>query len=178
VTLARRRLVMAALIVIGVPALAAGQEAASAESAGARGAPGQSPQRQALEKMVRQRWQQVVRDRLQLNDAQAARLAETTRHFSKERTQLNQEERGIRQEMRGQLTGAAPADDHRLAMLLDSLLDIQRQRLEIVRSEQHELALFMTPLQRVRYLALQEQLRKRMEEIRQGRAAEDVTTRP
>jgi hypothetical protein len=47
-----------------------------------------------------------------------------------------------------------------------------------VRSEQHELALFMTPLQRVRYLALQEQLRKRMEEIRQGRAAEDGTTRP
>jgi inactivated superfamily I helicase len=168
---------MVALVAVGVPALARAQEAAPAESAGARGG-AVSPQRQALEKMVRQRWQQVVRDRLQLTEPQAARLAETNRHFSKERTQLNQAERAIRGEMRGQLTGAAPADDHRLAMLLDSLLDIQRQRLEIVRSEQHELALFMTPLQRVRYLALQEQLRKRMEEIRQGRAAEDGATRP
>ena len=69
--------------------------------------------------------------------------------------------------MRGQLTGVATADDNRLAVLIDSLLDIQRQRLEIVQAEQRELAMFLTPLQRVRYLALQEQLRQRVEALHQ-----------
>jgi hypothetical protein len=96
-----------------------------------------------------------------------SRLQETNRHFSAQRQQLNQAERGIRTEMRGQLSGVTTADDKRLAVLIDSLLDIQRQRLEIVRGEQRELSLFMTPLQRVRYLALQEQLRQRVEALRQ-----------
>lgn len=123
--------------------------------------------RRALEQMVRQRWMQVVQQRLQLTDDQVARLKETTRHFSAERGQLNKAEHGVRAEMRDQLTGATTADDKRLSVLLDSLLDIQRQRLEIVRAEQQELKQFMTPLQRVRYLALQEQLRQRIESLRQ-----------
>jgi hypothetical protein len=123
--------------------------------------------RRALEQMVRQRWMQVVQQRLQLTDDQVARLKETTRHFSAERGQLNKAEHGVRTEMRDQLTGATTADDKRLSVLLDSLLDIQRQRLEIVRAEQQELKQFMTPLQRVRYLALQEQLRQRIEALRQ-----------
>jgi periplasmic protein CpxP/Spy len=126
-----------------------------------------SDRRRTLEQMVRQRWMTVVQNRLQLTDAQMDRLKETNRHFSKQRGQLNQAEHGVRQEMRGQLTGTATADDKRLAVLIDSLLDLQRQRLEIVREEQHELSLFMTPLQRVRYLALQEQLRQRIEALRQ-----------
>jgi periplasmic protein CpxP/Spy len=129
--------------------------------------------RRVLEQMVRDRWMQVVRERLQLNDDQVARLKETNRHFSNERGQLNKAERAVRGEMRDQLTGATTADDKRLSVLIDSLLDIQRQRLEIVREEQQELKQFMTPLQRVRYLALQEQLRQRIEALRQraGRGA-------
>ena len=175
-----RRVGIAALVAAGLIAVRPPQAhaqapgrapAAAADSSAEAGEPGATPQRQALERMLRQRWQQVVQQRLNLTDAQMDRLKETNRHYSKERNQLNQAERAIRQEMRGQLTGAAPADDHRLATLIDSLLDIQRQRLEIVRNEQHELALFMTPLQRVRYLALQEQLRQRMDAIRQRRGA-------
>jgi protein CpxP len=127
--------------------------------------------RQRLLQQVRQRWMAVVQARLQLNDAQMARLKETNRHFSAQRGQLNQAERGVRQEMRDQLSGAETADDKRLSVLIDSLLDIQRQRLDIIREEQHELAEFMTPLQRVRYLALQEQLRQRIEALRQRAGA-------
>jgi hypothetical protein len=125
------------------------------------------PARGRLEQMVRARWMVVVRNRLGLTDAQAARLVESNRHFQAQRQQLNIGERGIRAEMRAQLTGGAQADDRRMAVLLDSLLDLQRQRLEVVRAEQRELSLFLTPTQRVRYLALQEQLRQRMEELRQ-----------
>lgn len=128
-------------------------------------------QRQALAKQIRQRWQEVVRNRLGLNDVQMRQLQETTRHFNTQRQTLNQEERAIRSEMRDQVTGVTPPDDKHLAALIDSILDLQRQRLELTRNEQRELSLFLSPLQRVKYLALQEQLRQQMERLRQAALA-------
>jgi hypothetical protein len=130
-----------------------------------------NPQRRMLQQQIRQRWQQVVRNRLGLNDTQMRQLQETTRHFNAQRQTLNQEERGIRSEMRDQVTGVTPADDKQLAALIDSILDLQRQRLELTRNEQRELSLFLTPLQRVKYLALQEQLRQQMDKLRQANLA-------
>jgi hypothetical protein len=139
----------------------------------AQGAP-QPPQdsnRQELAKAIRQRWQQVVRDRLGLNEVQMRQLQETTRHFNAQRQTLNQEEKAIRSEMRDQVTGVTPTDDKHLAAMIDTVLDLQRQRLELTRNEQRELSLFLSPLQRVKYLALQEQLRLQMERLRQGALA-------
>ena len=135
-------------------------------------------QRQDLAQAIRKRWQQIVHDRLGLNDLQTRQLQETTRHFNAQRQTLNQEERAIRTEMRDQVTGAAPADDKHLAAMIDTVLDLQRQRLELTRNEQRELSLFLTPLQRVKYLALQEQLHQQIERLRQsalagGKAPED-----
>ena len=130
-----------------------------------------SPQRKALMNQIRQRWLQVVHDRLGLNDVQMRQLQETTRHFNAQRQTLNQEERAIRTEMRDQVTGVTPADDKHLAAMIDTVLDLQRQRLELTRNEQRELSLFLTPLQRVKYLALQEQLRQQMERLRQSALA-------
>jgi hypothetical protein len=127
-----------------------------------------TPQRRELIQRLRQRWQEVVRNRLGLTDVQVRQLQETTRHYNAQRMTLNQQERQIRREMRDQVTGAAPEDDKHLAALIDSILDIQRLRLELVRNEQRELSLFLTPLQRVKYLALQEQLRQQVERLRQG----------
>jgi hypothetical protein len=128
-------------------------------------------QRQALAKQIRQRWQEVVRNRLGLNDVQMRQLQETTRHFNVQRQTLNQEERAIRSEMRDQVTGVTPTDDKHLAAMIDTVLDLQRQRLELTRNEQRELSLFLSPLQRVKYLALQEQLRQQMERLRQAALA-------
>ncbi len=128
-------------------------------------------QRQALAKQIRQRWKDVVRDRLGLNDVQMRQLQETTRHFNAQRQTLNQEERAIRGEMRDQVTGVTPTDDKHLAAMIDTVLDLQRQRLELTRNEQRELSLFLSPLQRVKYLALQEQLRQQMERLRQAALA-------
>jgi hypothetical protein len=125
--------------------------------------------RPLLERAIRQRWIAVVRNRLALTDAQVDRLLETNRHFSAQRQALNHDERGIRQEVRAQLTGAVPADDKRLATLIDSLLDIQRQRVVVTQAEQKELATYLSPVQRVKLLALQEQLRTRLEQIRAAR---------
>ena len=149
--------------------------ASGARGASAQGATPQdsTPQRQELAKRIRAQWQKVVRDRLGLNDVQMRQLQETTRHFNAQRQTLNQEERAIRSAMRDQVVGTVPVDDKHLAAMIDTVLDLQRQRLELTRNEQRELSLFLTPLQRVKYLALQEQLRQQMERLRQAALAGD-----
>lgn len=72
-----------------------------------------------------------------------------------------------------------PPDDATVAAAIDRLLDLQARRLALVRDEQKELAAFLTPTQRARFLGLQEragqaaqQLRMRRELQRRGGMAE------
>jgi hypothetical protein len=155
-------------LVCALAFMAGGANGAAAQGAVPRDS---TPQRQELAKRIRQQWQKVVHDRLGLNDVQMRQLQETTRHFNAQRQTLNQEERAIRTEMRDQVIGTVPVDDKHLAAMIDTVLDLQRQRLELTRNEQRELSLFLTPLQRVKYLALQEQLRQQMERLRQAALA-------
>jgi hypothetical protein len=61
-------------------------------------------------------------------------------------------------------SGAQPNQQH-VSELLDASLRLQKQRIAIVEAEQKELARFMTPVQRARYIALQQQFRRRAQEL-------------
>jgi hypothetical protein len=52
---------------------------------------------------------------------------------------------------------------------LDDLLALQRQRLELVGAEQQELSRFLTPVQRARFLALQERALRAAQRARMQR---------
>jgi len=52
---------------------------------------------------------------------------------------------------------------------LSDLFRIQRTRIDLAEQEQRDLAKFMQPAQRAGYLALQEQLRRRVEQMRRRR---------
>ena len=58
-----------------------------------------------------------------------------------------------------------------MAAALDRVLQLQRQRLDLMADEQKDLAGFLTPVQRAKYAALQEQIRRRVENARRQRAA-------
>ena len=126
-------------------------------------------QRPQLEQQVRERIARVVQDRLALSDAQMQKLQATNRKFEERRRTLFEGERGARRDLRAQLEDEQRADPKRVSQLLDQLLDYQDQRLALVREEQRELATYLTPVQRAKYLALQDQLRRRMEEMRDER---------
>ncbi len=128
-----------------------------------------APRRQLLEQRVRQRFEQIVRQRLQLTDEQVQRLRQTNQRFSVERRRLTDHEREMRGEIRRELQPGVAANQDHVAALTDSLFTIQRQRLDAAQAEQKELAGYLTPVQRVRYYGLQEQLRRRLELIRQRR---------
>ena len=144
---------------------------AASALAQARGrAPGaQGRQRAQLEDQLRQRMGAMVKQQLQLTDAQANRLQSTNQRIDAKRRPLVQRERQLRGSLRQQLARGANADESAVAAALDELLTVHRRRMELVEAEQRELAGFLSPVQRARYLALQENWRRRIEE----RLAED-----
>ena len=132
-----------------------------------RSGPDSSPaRRQALEQRVRQRMAAVVKERLGLSDDQMRRLGEVNRDIEGQRRLLNQQERDLRVGLRAELIRGDSASQDRVARFVDQLIDVQRRRIDLLSREQRELAAFMTPVQRAQYLAIQDQLRRRMEEMR------------
>jgi hypothetical protein len=125
-----------------------------------------APQRAELEQRLRQRIAQVVRRRLELNDDQMARLATVNQQLDKQRMALVGEERQARVALRTEMQAGNSANQQKVATLLDQLLQLQRRRLDLVENEQRELAKFLTPVQRAKYFGLQNEIRKRMQELR------------
>lgn len=126
-------------------------------------------ERALLEQRVRERLAQVVRARVGLDDEQMRRLGATNERYEQRRRDLLARERRARMELRAEIGAGDRADQRHVAQLLDQLIDVQRQRISLVEEEQRELSAFMTPVQRAKYLAVQERVRRSMEEMRRER---------
>ncbi len=157
----RLRVVLAAalLAVTTLPLLAAAQA----------GPPGGGPppgERDSLEARVRARMGQMLRNQLGLTDAQVRQLQATNRRFEGQRRTLLQQEREVRVGLRAAIESG---DSTRVSAMLDRMFALQRQRLDLTEAEQKELATFLTPVQRAQLFGLEEQLRRRMAEMREDR---------
>ncbi|MFL5617658.1 MAG: hypothetical protein ACJ79A_04600 [Gemmatimonadaceae bacterium] len=128
-----------------------------------------APRRQQLEARLRQGLWRITKNRVGLTDEQMTKLAEASRPFDAQRRQLATQEREERLAMRREILAGPSADQQRIATALDHVLDLQRRRAQLQIDEQRALAPFMSPLQRAKYAALQEQLRRRAENLRRQR---------
>jgi len=128
-------------------------------------APLKTPARQKLEERLRTGMARV-QNRVGLSDEQMSQLARANRQFDARRKELNQAERAQRVELRAQLLAGQGANQDRIATALDQMLKLQRDRIDLQIEEQRELSAFMSPMQRARYAALQEQIRRRLQGVR------------
>jgi Spy/CpxP family protein refolding chaperone len=153
---------------IGLSSVAGAQRRGAAEARPEAGtnAPGR---RQQMERQLRQRLWQVTKTQVGLTDAQMTKLGETTQRFDARRRTINQQERAERVALRQQILAGDRADQNRVAASLAHLQELQRQRVELQAEEQRELSGYMTPVQRARFAALQEQVRRRVEALRRQR---------
>ena len=125
--------------------------------------------RAALEQQFRERTARLAQQRLGLTDPQLRRLEQTNARFAPQLRQVAAQERNVRRQLRQEMMAGNSANQQRVSDLLDAAIRLQKQRIAIVESEQKDLAGFLTPVQRARYIALQTQFRKRAEELsRQG----------
>ena len=124
-------------------------------------------QRAQLEARFRRQLAQAVRVRVGLTNDQMARLAPVNERYSLQRRQLQTDERATRIALQRALR-AETSDSAQVAALLQRLIDQQKRRVSLLEAEQRDLAAIMTPIQRARYMALQEQLRRQVEQRRGG----------
>lgn len=160
---AARRIATAAVVC----AVCVAPLAAAAQQPG-RGQPGPGPRRAQLEQRARQAYGRVLRERVGLTPEQVRQLGAVNQRLAAPRQQLMRDERTARQQLVQQVRLDSAADQGKVSALLAQLDAIQRRRLELIEQEDRALAEFMSPLQRAKYRALQELVRRRMEPARRG----------
>ena len=136
--------------------------------------------RPQLERQLSERLAAVVQRRLGLDETQMRRLQLTNQRFEQQRRSLLDEERGVRRALRQELAAGERANQPRVGSLMKQALQLQRRRIDLLEAEQGALAEFLSPVQRARYYAIHEQLRRQVQEMRRQRQALDSAgrTRP
>ena len=140
---------------------AAAQEPAPAPASAAPAAGAQS--------QFRQRLGEFVKRQLGLTDQQYQQLQTVNAKYESQRFTLLQQEREIRITVRDEVLRGDSADQKRVARMLDEMMKVQSTRLSLLQQEQKELSAFLTPVQRAKYLGIQEQIKKRLQAMREGR---------
>ena len=125
------------------------------------------PDRAALEQQVRARLGQMMKRRMGLTDAQMSKLQETNRKFDEKRRLLVDQERDVRMSLRDEMLNPDSSRSAQVSGLLDRVVRVQRQRVDLLEQEQKELSGFLTPMQRAKYYGAEEQMRRRIQNMRQ-----------
>lgn len=123
-------------------------------------------ERDSLEQRVRVRMGQILKTQLGLSDDQMLQLQATNARTEQRRRTLFEQEREVRVQLRDAMRAKDSTRNAEIATLLDRMVTVQRQRVDLLEAEQKELATFLTPMQRARYFGMEEQVRRRVTEMR------------
>ena len=127
---------------------------------------GRGGNREQMELRVRMRLANLLRTQLGLNDEGMRQLSEVNQRFDRQRRELLRREMMTRRTIREEVLKGDSADTSRVEQLLTEQFKIERERIDLTEAEQRELSKFLSPLQRARYLGVQEQVRREMDQLR------------
>jgi protein CpxP len=130
-------------------------------------------EREVLERRFHERVDAIVKQRLRLTDEQHLKLRDVASRTEEARRALRRDELTTRMALRRELVAKDRADETKVADLLDQIPRLERRKLDLLESEQRELAKFLSPVQRARYFGLQDELRRGMHELQRRRMGGD-----
>ncbi len=125
--------------------------------------------RAMLERRVQDRVNEIVRVRLALSDEQFQQLRSLATRIEDDKRALRNDELTTRFSLRQELLAGDRVNETRVGELLDKMPKLERRRLDIMEAEQRDLSKFLSPSQRARYFALQDELRKNMQDMQRRR---------
>lgn len=122
--------------------------------------------REQMERQFRVRLATLLKTQLGLTDDEMRQLSEVNQRFDRQRRDLIRREMMIRRSLRDEVLKHDSANAPRIEQLLTDQFRIERERIDLTEAEQRELGKFLTPVQRARYLGVQEQIRREMDQLR------------
>jgi|SRR5690349_10051958 len=117
---------------------------------------------------ARQAIEKLIRNQLQPTNDQMVKLRQIDQRFMPRRMQLDREEQQVRGDLRQAMLDSSNVNETRIGQLLDRMISFPGRRAALMEEEQKSLAEVLTPLQRAKYHAIQEQLRRRIDQGRGG----------
>lgn len=166
---ARLRGAVGCLLLLAVSVLPAGAQTVVPQQ-GRAGQRREQGERAVMERRLQERIDNVIRTRLALTDEQFRQLRVVSSRTENDRRALRREEMTVRTELRKQLLAGEAVSEARVAELLDQMPRLERRRIELMEQEQRELAKFLQPSQRARYYAVQDEMRRTLQEGQRRRA--------
>lgn len=154
-----KRLWMLGLAVMLVPGLAAQERDSTRQRAEA----------ERLRAQIEQRFAERVRDQLNLSPDQLSKLQATHQRFGTQRRELIRQQMLRRRALEDQMQPGVAANADSVRKLMDATQAGRAEMLKIEQEEDRELAGYLTPVQRARYLHMRERLMQRVNELRQER---------
>lgn len=117
---------------------------------------------------ARQAIEKLIRERVRPTDDQMAKLRQIDQQYVPRRIQLDREEQQVRRDLRQAMLDTANIDQGKIGQLLDRMVAYPGRKAALMEEEQKSLAQVLSPLQRAKFNAIQEQLRRRIEQGRGG----------
>ncbi len=136
-------------------------------------------QRDVLERRFKERIDAIVKLRLRLTDEQQVKLREVASRTEESRRLIRREEWMLRTSLRDEMRAGDKANEAKVGDLLEQMPGLERRKLELMETEQRDLAKFLSPTQRARYFGLQDELRRGMQDLQRRRMGmHDSTVAP
>jgi hypothetical protein len=110
-----------------------------------------------------------VRVQAGLSNEQFAQFQAVARRSFEARAELAAREREVWMALEGQMRPGVAADSDSVAVLLNSLLDVENARVARLRAEQEEFARFLSPVQRAQVTMAFRRLQQQIQRIQEGR---------
>jgi Spy/CpxP family protein refolding chaperone len=164
------KLGLLSILLVGAPLTVSDAQRARQGGGGDRQGAGRM-NRGEMEQRVQRRLANLLQTQLGLTDEGLRQLSEVNQRFDRQRRDMLRREMMTRRAMRDEVLKRDSADTARVGQLIKEQFKIERERLDLTEAEQVELAKFLTPVQRARYLGVQEQIRREMDQLR-GRGRE------
>ena len=145
-----------------------------------RGGPGRMDRQRdgLMAQQLEARINTIIRKRLSLTDEQFGKLRAVAGKVEDERRVLRREEMVTRSTLRRELLAGEQANESVVGEMLEQLPKYERRRLDLMEREQRELARFLSPVQRAKYIGLQDELRRSMQDVQHKRMERDSSAGP
>ena len=128
-----------------------------------------SPQAEQMRRQIEFRFGQQVQATLGLTDQQAAQLRATFQTYSQQRRAMERNERALKQALQAQLLPGVAANADSVARMTDQLLALKVTYAQTFVDENHDMARYLSPVQRAEFQVMRERLLARIEDIRRHR---------
>jgi len=128
-----------------------------------------SPQAEQMRRQIEFRFGQQVQATLGLTDQQAAQLRATFQTYSQQRRAMERNERALKQALQAQLLPGVAANADSVARMTDQLLALKVTYAQTFVDENHDMARYLSPVQRAEFQVMRERLLARIEDIRRQR---------